>query len=493
MSEIRVTYSGLISLIVTVVSLFTSLGFSIIITRSLSQSEFGIWGVLGSIMVYGLMLDSIVGYWSTRESARNENSQKTAISFNQVFSVFGMVIFFISAISIGILEEIDFGTLLLILFLVPIRYLQKVINAINLGWKPQNSSYGIIISEFSKIILGIIFIYFLQMGLVGLIVTIIAAYSVNIIIQMILAKQKIKNPINFDYLKKWIKGIWIPMYARLPSIIHESDKVLVMIMMDSVIVISYFAAAMIVASIVSSSTTISKVAYGKLLGDNNVKFLKDTISLHFLIAIPFVATSIVFSKVGMIILNPVYEAAYIIVIVLALRSFVQSIRTAFGTFILGVETVDKYQNKTKDFLDSSLFKLPTIDLIQTTTYVTILFLVLYLFGESMDYIDIVYSWAIILLIVTIPTTIIILVWAKKKVHYELDVKRILKFLVIGVFVFGLTYLLIPEITEKDKPVFNLIVDLLPLVIISIGGYFGFTILVDKKTRELTKLIKNIIK
>jgi hypothetical protein len=331
------------------------------------------------------------------------------------------------------------------------------------------------------------------MGLVGLIVTIIAAYSVNIIIQMILAKQKIKNPINFDYLKKWIKGIWIPMYARLPSIIHESDKVLVMIMMDSVIVISYFAAAMIVASIVSSSTTISKVAYGKLLGDNNVKFLKDTISLHFLIAIPFVATSIVFSKVGMIILNPVYEAAYIIVIVLALRSFVQSIRTAFGTFILGVETVDKYQNKTKDFLDSSLFKLPTIDLIQTTTYVTILFLVLYLFGESMDYIDIVYSWAIILLIVTIPTTIIIVVWAKKKVHYELDVKRILKFLVIGVFVFGLTYLLIPEITEKDKPVFNLIVDLLPLVIISIGGYFGFTILVDKKTRELTKLIKNIIK
>ena len=290
MSEIRVTYSGLISLTVTIISLFTSLGFSIIITRSLSQSELGVWGVLGSLMVYGLILDSIIGYWSTRESARNENSEKTAISFNQMFSVFGMGIFFISAILVGILEQSDFSILILVTLLIPIRYLQKIINAINLGWKPQNSSYGIITAEFTKIALGVFLIYFLQMGLAGLIITMIVAYSINTIIQIVFARQKIRNTINFGYIKKWIKIMWIPLFARLPSVIHESDKIIVMVMMDSVIVISYFVAAMIVASIVSSSTTISKVAYGKLLGSNDVKFLKDTISLHFFVAIPFVAT-----------------------------------------------------------------------------------------------------------------------------------------------------------------------------------------------------------
>ena len=43
MSEIRVTYSGLISFIAGLITLGTGLVFTIIVTRSLSQQDYGTW------------------------------------------------------------------------------------------------------------------------------------------------------------------------------------------------------------------------------------------------------------------------------------------------------------------------------------------------------------------------------------------------------------------------------------------------------------------
>ena len=137
-------------------SVFTSLAFSIIVTRNLSQTEFGLWGTLGSLIVYGMILDPIAGYWITRETARNENSQKTAMLFNQTLSFGGIIIFVIVIFLIGVNEKLDYEILLLIIFLIPIKYLLKILNTINFGWQPQNTSYGMFISEITKIIVGLI-------------------------------------------------------------------------------------------------------------------------------------------------------------------------------------------------------------------------------------------------------------------------------------------------------------------------------------------------
>jgi len=46
MSDIRVTYSGLISLIVGAIGTATGLIFILIVTRTLSPQEFGTWGLI---------------------------------------------------------------------------------------------------------------------------------------------------------------------------------------------------------------------------------------------------------------------------------------------------------------------------------------------------------------------------------------------------------------------------------------------------------------
>ena len=492
MSAIRPTYSGLIAFFVSVASIFTSLVFSVIITRNLSQTEFGLWGALASLIVYGMVLDPIISYWITRETARDKISQTTAVIYNQTLSFGGIAIFVLLVFLLGVTEKFDYDILFLVILLIPIRYLTKILNSINVGWKPQNTFYGMIISEITKIIVGVILIFHFQMGLAGLIWTLVAAYLVNTIVLAILSREKITSVIQIEYAKNWTKNMFIPLYARLNTVVYESDKILIVLLTDSVIGVSYFVAAMIVGSLVTYSTTLSQVVYGKLLSGSKTDFLKDTLSLHFFVAIPLLATSVIFADIGMRILNPIYEIAAVTVIVLTIRSFFQSFRSAFMHYILGSEDIDRYSVKTRDYMKTSLFYMPTYDLIQHIVYIAILVLVFSLLMEDgMSDIDVALYWSIILLVVTIPNSVYYWKLAKKKTRLGFDWKRIVKFGIMALGVFSCTYLLIPnQISETSS--FELIVKILPLILLGLGGYLGIAIIADKKIRLLVQLVFNEI-
>ena len=52
MSNIRLTYSGLISFSLLLVSIITGLIFTVIVTRRLEPSDFGLWSLIGGIIAY---------------------------------------------------------------------------------------------------------------------------------------------------------------------------------------------------------------------------------------------------------------------------------------------------------------------------------------------------------------------------------------------------------------------------------------------------------
>jgi hypothetical protein len=91
------------------------------------------------------------------------------------------------------------------------------------------------------------------------------------------------------------------------------------------------------------------------------------------------------------------------------------------------------------------------------------------------------------LVATVPNTVYYWKLAKKKTHLGFDLKRIVKFGIIALGVFSCTYLLIPnQVSETSS--FELIFKILPLILLSVGGYFGIAIIVDNKIRLLVKLI-----
>ena len=86
MTNIRVTYSGLISLAVRMSSIITGLMFTLIVTRQLTPNEFGTWGLINGIFIYALAVHPVISYWATREIARGDDSGRSVFVFSNIFS-----------------------------------------------------------------------------------------------------------------------------------------------------------------------------------------------------------------------------------------------------------------------------------------------------------------------------------------------------------------------------------------------------------------------
>ena len=79
MSEIRPTYTGLITLLTGLVTLVTITISTLIITRTLSQEDYGTWGLIFSLFVYAFMASSFINFWTVRDIARGKEIGKTSV------------------------------------------------------------------------------------------------------------------------------------------------------------------------------------------------------------------------------------------------------------------------------------------------------------------------------------------------------------------------------------------------------------------------------
>ena len=113
MSEIRVTFSGLISFVVGIGSLVTGLIFTLIVTRRLTPEEFGEWGLIGALTGYVLMFNPLISYWNTREVARGVDSGKTSLHSSLLFSFGAILVYLIIAKLVGSNVGVEFSVLFL--------------------------------------------------------------------------------------------------------------------------------------------------------------------------------------------------------------------------------------------------------------------------------------------------------------------------------------------------------------------------------------------
>ena len=110
MSNIRVAYTGFISFFVAIITIITGGVFTLILTRTLTQEEFGTWGLIIGITQYVIIFGAIITFWSTRDTARKIESEKTAILGNMLLSVIAMVLYIGIAYFLGNAAKIDLIT-----------------------------------------------------------------------------------------------------------------------------------------------------------------------------------------------------------------------------------------------------------------------------------------------------------------------------------------------------------------------------------------------
>jgi len=492
MSGIRVTYSGLIAFVASIVTVLTGFLFTIIITRQLSQDEFGTWSLIGGLVSYVYIFRPLIGYWCTREIARGIESGKTAFSSTGILAALAVFVYLLIAYFFGKNIEVDQTLLIFAAILIPVEYFNQILKRINQGYRPHMEEYGLLTFEIIKIPIALGLVYFLELGLMGIIITVFFANLASIFLLLITTRQKLVGSFKKEYLKKWVKLFWIPTYPNISQIINVSDVAVVTLITGSVGGLAYWAAARAIAHTVNHSSKIGKAIYPKLLGGAKKEFFQENLVLMFYFALPLSAMSIIFARPGLFALNPLYEVAIFVVIFLVPSIFLRTLSELFKQALSGIENIDTKENaKFMDYLKSKLFYLPTLKIIQRASYLGVLIVVLLLMAPIVESdIQLIVYWAIIALATQIPYTLYLYVLLRREFKPQIESKIIFKYLLTSILVFGSVYYLMEQYLQYYESIFEFLPGLLPYLVLGIGSYLGITYLIDKRTRILfNKVLK----
>lgn len=485
MSNIRVNYSGLIAFSASIIALITGSMFVIFVTRRLSPEEFGMWTLIGSMLVYVTIIQPVINYWSIRQLSRGEDVGKTAFGSGWMLSGIGFVAYSLIVIGVSFQLGIDPFVLLLAGALVPLTFLNTVLNGICLSFKPQNVSYGLLTFQATKVPMGFLLVVFMDLGIIGAIISTIIASSVRLILLIILSREKLLGFFKKQVLKNWLKLSWLSMFISLPGMLLFLDVLLVSLVTNSFIILAFWGIAHTISDKLLTTESLSQGLYTKLISNPQKEIATLNIQRTLYFAIPFLGLVIVFAKPLLHVLNPIYADGFLIVIILAIKTIIALLMNMFFNIIGAYENIDKDTNATfKQYVKSKLFFIPTLKFILTGAYLGSLSIFLFMYSSDYGEIETVTIWALIFTIIHIPFLFYAYILIKKQHKISFPIIPISKYLGITIFSAIIVHFISLNYFTYSQSIWDFLPEFFPILILGCGIYFGMTFVVDKSTKEL---------
>jgi O-antigen/teichoic acid export membrane protein len=491
-SEIRVQYSGFIVFAARMLSVGTGLVFTLMLTRSTTEQQLGIWGNVNDILAYFAFLASAFPFWAMRFAARDkEGSIKTGLMANLTISMIATVIY-LPTIPI-IMSLLHISETYMIIYLIAStqiieNYLISMLEACLRAKRPQTVGYGLLVEESSKVLIAYILIIRLQQPLLGALLSIIIAFTIQIAYYFKLLSKELKQPIKWSYVKEWLKGSTINIYYY----IGDRIAALVFIMLIAYNPIAgpqargIYLAAMTIANVIIYSSFLSFALYPKLLAENNIQDIITSLKTVLMFAIPMAAGVIALSDSYLIMLNEIYKQAATVVIVLAINALVQIISQFFSSVLFGFERIDeKAKIPLKKLVKSPLFKAFTLPYVHSAITLPTTFYLLTNFAKDQPISAAIYVGIIDTVARSVTfLALYIIIW--KIVKIDIPWMNIAKYsaasAVMALFLF---FIIIPHPTRLSV--------ILGMTVIGAVIYFALLSAIDKEARELIRSIWQEIK
>jgi len=494
LSNIRVHFSGFVAFIAGITSVIFGLVFTLTITRRLLPEEYGIWGLLLSIVNYLLISEVIFSYWSTRQIARNENIGKSSVLSSLLFSLCVIPIFIAYIFAISETSKAQFDILFLGILLVPVSFVSQTLSSINMGHKPHVVSYSQIVFQIIKIPIALLTVVLFDLSVFGVVIAVLLAFLGKISLQIFYARNKLKEKFDFQKFKWWIKFSWIPLFGHVPNFFQTIDIAIYSVITGSVIGIAYYNAAYAISVIVSHAGSISQALYPKLLANKSFEGISKNISNITYFGILLVCLSMIFSKPALFALNPLYQNAWPIVIILSVKLFLQALRTIPTYVIFGTEQIDLDHNlKFSKLIKSNLFRIPKFLAFFNFGYILSLIIFLQLSSPNLSDLDLVFWWSIFGVTFEIPISLFLWIYSKKYATYSFSFKTLTKYL-IGAFAMVSFFVTTSNFILNYEPsIYIFLPSLLLELFLCVSVYIGLTYLIDKEVRILFSAIFGEIK
>jgi hypothetical protein len=486
MSDIRVTYTGLLSFVIALLSVIFGMIFSLVLTRQLSTEEYGTWGLISGLLFYVSMLAPMITFWATRNTSRGIESGKTAVLGSSFLACISIGIYILVSYFMSDQVDTDQNILILSAILVPAIFFNGIFSAINLGWKPHTVSYGTFSFVISQVVFVIIFVFYLDLGIIGVIFANLFSYFISNTLLFVFAHEKLRNNFNKNFIKKWFSLAWLPLYPSLSIVIDSLGIIVFTLITGSVIGLAFWTVAVIIASIISHSELISRAIYPKLLQGGNRNYLQHNISQLFYFSLLMTGFVIVFAKPALFAMNPIYEPVVMVVVIIALNNFFRVITNISILNLSGIETIDIDEKATfRNYLHSKLFYPYSIKLLQTSISIVVLTIgLILLINFNVQGHDLLIFWALVYLTSQIPLSLYLFIMMKNKLEIKFDLIVILKYLAITIFSFGITFIITENFLEYDDEVIVFVPNLLFFVALGISIHIIISYVVDSSIRQL---------
>ena len=486
-SEIRLQYSGFIIFAARMLSVASGLIFQLMIARGTTDLEYDLWFNVNDVLAYFTLLAGSLPFWSMRFVARNkEGAVKTGIIANLIISAIATIIYIplvpLITSSLGIPQKY-----LLLYFIVSVQIIELYsINALQACLRakiPQAIGYGLLLAEACKVILGYTLIINFQQPLLGALLSLITAYTIQTVYFLKLLSGELKQSFKWGYIKEWLKGSVVNIYNIVGNQIAAFIFIMLFTYGGDGARGSYGAAAQI-ATVITYSSFLAFALYPKLLAEKNSEDITTALKMVLMFAIPMTVGAIALSNSYIIIMKEEFKDAWPILVVLAINSFVGTMSVFFSSVLYGVEKVDeKAKISFRKLIKSRLFIVFSLPYFHSAITLPTAFYILVNYAQNQPLQAALYVSAIISLA---GFTMFLILYAivQKMVKIDIPWKNIAKY-VFASAVMATVLFIIPHPTRIY----------LTLITTAIGGiiYLVLLMVIDKEARLLVHSIWQEIK
>ena len=480
--QIRTHYSGFILFAAKLITVLTGIGFTLILTRTLLQDVYGIWGKFNILIPYFTLLSSAVPFWVMRFVARDkEGATKTGVLANAGLAAIATLVYL--ALIPAILPAFGFENYLSVYVVACVQiielYVIGILEASLQAQEPHFVGYGLLVGEVFKLLLAYLLVVWLELSLLGVFLSILIAFALRIGFYFRRLIGELRKKIQLSYVKEWIKGSAFSIY----NILGDRIAAVIFIMLalfGGNIAASYYYAALPIANIVTYSSFLAFALYPTILAENRVEEATTSIRLVLMFALPMTVGALMLPDSYLTILQEgnVYVPAEPVLRILAIDSLILTISGIFSSVLFGIERLDdKAVISFKKVAKSRLFVVFSLPYIHSIITIPTAFYVLTNLTGSDPLLIALYATAINTA-AHIAMFLVLFVIVQKAVKVSIPWKNIGKYLLASAAMAAFLYAF-PHPTRLYST----------LIVTAVAGaiYLGLLLAIDKEARKLPKI------
>jgi O-antigen/teichoic acid export membrane protein len=447
-----------------------------------NPTEFGTWSFIFYIISLFSLLSSLFPFWATRFIARGkEGTVKTAVATNFILALIAALIYLPTVPLIMAAFHVE-SSFLFVYLLAAIQivntFMVMVFEGCLRAIRPQVIGYGLLIEEVVKVTLAFVLILGLKQLLLGAMVSLIAAASVQALFYAWLLWGQLKQKIHWGYLREWVKSSPVMLYNVVGTQLNNA-VLYILVYFAGQGAMGNYQAAVTFSTVISYASSLAFALYPKMLAGEGAEDIASSFNTMLMLALPMVAVALTMAQSLLTILNASYAVAAPILMLLTVSMLITLIFNFYTQWLLGIETLDiEGKISLRELVHSKIFLVFSIPYIQTAIAAPAMLIILTQVAFA-NPIEAAMYLVLVNIAVDLISVPIVYHYSKATIKIPVAWKSLGKY-VVAAAVMGGALLILPHTTT--------IVFTFAKILVGVGIYAALLYATDADARKLVKQV-----